>query len=50
VIYVTEEEFDQILLRIPVKLKKKIDEIAKEERRDRTAQIIILIEKGLKER
>ena len=43
------EEFTEILLRAPKSLIDKVDKLAARERRTRTAQLILCIEKGLKE-
>ena len=43
-----KEEFDEILLRISTKLLRQVDKIAETERRSRTAQLNILIEKAIK--
>jgi len=42
-----EEEIDEILLRIPASMVKEVDKIAEKERRSRTGQLIVLIEKAL---
>ena len=44
-----KEEFDEILLRIPTRLLKQVDKLAEDERRSRTSQLNILIERGLEQ-